>query len=356
MAEINKCFRMIWINNPGNDSFHLDLNFSEVAHIFHYNTSLPNKCFGCFIIAAILIVNLPLLRYIHSHGNNTFLNKLIAIDCCICIGNIGPVISTIYHPHSLCLIITPFSYFINSLNRLLVIGIVFYRYVFVHQSSWVGTQFQRKTFCLLVAGGLAFLSTVSTALCVLYREKYYWFLACEGRLEAFYYNTEDFFDNSVVWSSSLQLPFHHPFHLLAVLPFLSCIILVPIGYTRIFKILQRLENKKLGLSEEAMTSRKKRNLVSVKFNFLNWLLETYSIFLVSISINFDFLYIFFISCGPPLLYFMGIEENRKAAQEYFKSNIQVFKKNNQIAANFDTEVVEEIALNGKTTVGLNTFH
>ena len=194
------------------------------------------------------------------------------------------------------------------------------------------------------------MSTVSTALCIFYREKYYLFLACEGRLEDFYYNTDNFFDDSLVWSSTLRLPFHHPFHLLAVLPFLSCIILVPIGYTRIFKILQRLENKKLGLSEEAMTSRKKRNLVSVKFNFLNWLLETFSIFLVLISINFDSFYILFTSCGPPLLYFMGIEENRKAAQKYFKSNIKVFKKNNQIASNFDTELIEEIAQTGKKNV------
>ena len=74
-------------------------------------------------------------------------------------------------------------------------------------------------------------------------------------------------------------------------------------------------------------SRKQRNLVSIKFNLFTWILETTSILLVVVSAqDFKMLYIFCISCGPPLLYFMGIEDNRRAAQEYIKSNIRVFNK------------------------------
>ena len=60
-----------------------------------------------------------------------------------------------------------------------------------------------------------------------------------------------------------------------------------------------------------------------------WALET----IVNILILFDnsrlstILYILFMSGGTPLVYFMGIEENRKMAKEYFKSHIKIFKKN-----------------------------
>ena len=74
-------------------------------------------------------------------------------------------------------------------------------------------------------------------------------------------------------------------------------------------------------------SRKRRNLVAAKFNLFTWILETASILLVAVSPkDFKMLYIFCISCGPPLLYFLGIEDNRRAAEEYFKFNISVFNK------------------------------
>ena len=34
-----------------------------------------------------------------------------------------------------------------------------------------------------------------------------------------------------------------------------------------------------------------------------------------------------MSWGTPLVYFMGIEENRKMAQEHFRANMRVFSKN-----------------------------
>lgn len=66
----------------------------------------------------------------------------------------------------------------------------------------------------------------------------------------------------------------------------------------------------------------------MKFNMFNWILETFSTFLVFISLNryFTLLYIVTISCGTPIVYFMGIEENRNLAKDYFKSNIRIFKK------------------------------
>ena len=46
--------------------------------------------------------------------------------------------------------------------------------------------------------------------------------------------------------------------------------------------------------------------------------------------NFTLLYILVTSCGTPMVYFMGIEENRTMAKEYFKSNMRIFQKKNKI--------------------------
>ena len=37
-------------------------------------------------------------------------------------------------------------------------------------------------------------------------------------------------------------------------------------------------------------------------------------------------YVLVISCGTPLIYLVGIEENRRKTQEYFKSNMRIFTK------------------------------
>ena len=78
--------------------------------------------------------------------------------------------------------------------------------------------------------------------------------------------------------------------------------------------------------------RKIKNIVTMKFNMLNWVLET----IVNILILFNIskltivIYITFMSVGTPLVYFMGIEENRKMAKEHFKTHIKIFKRKNQV--------------------------
>ena len=80
------------------------------------------------------------------------------------------------------------------------------------------------------------------------------------------------------------------------------------------------ENVK-GLSEAAKKSRKQKNLVTMKFNFINYLLETLSVGLLFISRHPGIYFIYFVvnSCGTPLVYYLGIEENRRQAQDYFRT-------------------------------------
>jgi hypothetical protein len=55
--------------------------------------------------------------------------------------------------------------------------------------------------------------------------------------------------------------------------------------------------------------------------------------IVAVNIDMKILYALSISCGPPLLYFMGIEEHRRVTQEYFKTTIRIFRRNPQNQAN-----------------------
>ena len=74
--------------------------------------------------------------------------------------------------------------------------------------------------------------------------------------------------------------------------------------------------------------RKNGNLVSMKLNMFNWMLETVTTLMMFLFINRFSTPLYFLvnSCGTPLLYVMGIEENRKMAKEYFKYRMRIFSK------------------------------
>ena len=135
------------------------------------------------------------------------------------------------------------------------------------------------------------------------------------------------------------MSFTNPFHLITLIIFISNTFLIPIGYIKIFRFRNLNDSKVAGLCVKSRISRKKRNLVTIKFNLFNWVLETFSILIVLVEFsNFvTILYLLINSCGPPFVYFMGIEENRQAAAEYFRANIRIFKRNGENTNGFTTE-------------------
>ena len=60
-----------------------------------------------------------------------------------------------------------------------------------------------------------------------------------------------------------------------------------------------------GLSSSAKIARKRRNLVSMQFNLINWLVETESLILVMLKQRqiLMYLYLLVTSCGTPLVYY-----------------------------------------------------
>ena len=97
----------------------------------------------------------------------------------------------------------------------------------------------------------------------------------------------------------------------------------------IFRFRMGQDRKAPGLSSTAKALRKKRNLVSVRFNMINWVVESVSLILVMFGENllFKILYLLVNSCSTPLVYYLGIEENRQMARDYFQSRMRIFRKN-----------------------------
>ena len=71
----------------------------------------------------------------------------------------------------------------------------------------------------------------------------------------------------------------------------------------------------------------------MKFNLLNWILETTCTIIIVLIKNpySTVIYLLIISSGTPLVYYLGIEENRRQAQARFREHIKMLK--NPILAN-----------------------
>ena len=84
-----------------------------------------------------------------------------------------------------------------------------------------------------------------------------------------------------------------------------------------------------GLSDSARLKRKNRNLVTMKFNMINWALETVGTILVIIlpTSSSIILSMLLSSCGTPVVYLLGIEDNLKTAREIVMEKIMVVKRN-----------------------------
>ena len=145
----------------------------------------PEKIIPLVAIALILLINIPVLSKVFQKTNFTFIDKLITADCILCLSNCIILFSIVLGKtknSSICLVSPPFGYFVNISKRLLSIGIVIYRYVFVLRNSWVQTQDQRRVFCLGLAVTILFIAAFSTFFCIFYKDQYLFYLGLGFKL------------------------------------------------------------------------------------------------------------------------------------------------------------------------------
>lgn len=281
--------------------------------------------FGLITATSIAAVNLPVIWVVKKESKLTLINQLVGLDCLLCLSHIPIVLYTtnvfgLFASSSLCSLRVFYTFFITMLNRLLPVGIVFYRYVYVCRSSWVLSAQQRKNLNILIFTViLAF--TILLSLCsIIFKEKYLHYLECIGQGEDF---TGIQTNINLVWGLSL----FHPFHLLSILTFFSHTLLVPLGYILIYAFRRNQNTETIGLNESSRIARKNRNIVTTKFNLLIWLSEASSFFvLVPNGKTFYILYFLISSCVSPMLYYIGIEVNRQAVRQHLKELFKESKK------------------------------
>ena len=73
-------------------------------------------------------------------------------------------------------------------------------------------------------------------------------------------------------------------------------------------------------------------MVSIRFNLMNWMLESVMILMIFLTTDkmFQTAFILVTSIGTPLIYYLGIAENRKQIEEYYQNQIRKMKKINKI--------------------------
>ena len=150
----------------------------DVGKALEESKSFTSKLFAFISIIVILFINIPLLKIILKQSS-MFINVLFAADCFLCIVNSILLFNILVGPSKdpvLCLISAPYGYFIKLLNRLLSIGILVYRYVFVFRSSWVKTKQQRKIFSIILCGAICSTALIATSLCIFYRVQYFHYI------------------------------------------------------------------------------------------------------------------------------------------------------------------------------------
>jgi hypothetical protein len=280
--------------------------------------------FGVIAVAAIISVNVPVLYVVKKVFSSNLINNLISVDCIIGLAYIPGilVVSGVFDETAsvhVCTFRICYNFFVNFLNRLLPVGIVAYRFVYVCKSHWVNTGSQRKIFHNSITFFILSLILGLTFGCFYYREKYLFFQECMGQ-EGFY--------ESVDYNGYLfHLSIFNPFHFLSVLVFFLHSLLLPVGYLAIYFFRKHHDSITSGLTDKSRNNRKNRNVVTAKINTIIWLSEVCSYLVMIPQGNFFFVLYFLVSgTFSPILYYSGIEANRKAGkdrlQEMFKDSHQ----------------------------------
>ena len=241
--------------------------------------------FGVLTVGVIVSVNIPILWLVRKISSPTLINKLIGVDCIIGLACIPGILvdSGVFQEISsdyFCSFRVCYTFFVSFLNRLLPVGIVTYRYVFVCKSHWVQTGSQRKIFQNSITLILLGIVVVLTSGCFFYRKEYLHFWDCIG---------QDGFSLSQGYiGMHFLLPIYNPFHLLSILVFFIHSLVLPIGYFAIYFFRNQHDSLTSGLTDKSRNSRKNRIIVKAKINAIIWLSQFCSCLFLILQRNLFF--------------------------------------------------------------------
>ena len=152
-----------------------------------------------------------------------------------------------------------------------------FRYVYVFYWTATISKAQKRDInqkCLLYLFGTSSFTTFFGVKFGGFSKRY---MRCMGRAEQYLFNIPFFLDEKVGGHFTV-LPVTHPFRL--SLYFFYCIYLavVPYAYIQIYKF--RRKNTQPGISEREKMFRKKRNIVSFRYNIAIYFIECFATIMV----------------------------------------------------------------------------
>ena len=211
--------------------FSFSLDFSELTISTYF-------WFGFFGILLIIFVITLVMVVILSHNSPTYVNCFILGSCLLKIANIPAILWQMKVPllNSVCAFRVVLAYSINMANRMIPIGIAFYRWIYANNSGLLMTCSRRKCLNLIITTTMVLTMASLTWGAITYKGQNTYYNKCTGQTKNYSYNY------------SFDLPITHPFHLASYLTFFSNVLIAPILYSLIFWRLWRQNLSRLGLS------------------------------------------------------------------------------------------------------------
>ena len=151
--------------------------FQEVEHVLVTREwdSVTLRAAACLVALLILVLNGSILKFILKQTTKTFLDWMIVIDSCLCLGHIlglAMSVSDVSSDEAVCVLKIGIWFFLSILNRLLSVLIVMHRAIYVLKPQLVDTSMKRRTLSFILIGLFISLSLGSTVGMAIYREKY----------------------------------------------------------------------------------------------------------------------------------------------------------------------------------------
>ena len=123
------------------------------------------------IVICVLITNGPVITMLLKQASMTFLDKIVVLDCCMCMVN-GWIAIDYMYSISLPVWFFLIPFFTTFWNVLIILVIITYRLVYILRSTWVQTKRQRYLFHTGLIMFLVITSLTMTGLCYYYRDFY----------------------------------------------------------------------------------------------------------------------------------------------------------------------------------------
>ena len=319
-------------------------------------TNLPEEDTGLHVLGIsgsvlLFLITVTVLMGIRREFSQTPINLLIMMDCLLRLTKIPNILFTanvfnfwgITSPLFCSLRITV-TYTTSLIPQLLYLSLALYRWTCVCRSSYVQTFGQRRTFFLRVSSTFTLLTLGLAVGAFYYKETNTFYRFCRGQ-------------TNLKADHHWDLPLSNPFRLLHLGSFLSNLLISPFLYIHIF-FFRRSTGQSLGLNSQTLKARRRRNAVSARFNFLVWL--SANIFLcvflmVGIDGNNVVLYMVLESCCTPVLYYVGIESNRKRMRNCLRDGARMtatlVKKMNCLKSKVGPQEVQEVEVEEAQNLG-----